>query len=145
MVISARDGAQVRTHTPDLEQASTGQLAGRLSEQVSRLVRDEIALAKLEAKQKASKLGIGIGMFAASGALVLLATLCGLTAAILGIANVVQAWLAALIVAGALFALAGVLALAGRAGVRRGTPPVPTAAVDNAKADVAAVRQAVRR
>jgi hypothetical protein len=57
----------------------------------------------------------------------------------------VSGWLAALIVTGALFVGAGVFAVAGRQGVRRGTPPVPTEAVRSTKEDVAAVREAVKR
>lgn len=145
MVISARPHTQVQTHTADIDDASFGQLAARVSEQVSRLVRDELALAQLEAKQKAKKLGIGIGMFGASGMMALFGAMCVTAAAVLGLANVVAPWLAAVIVAVALFVVAGVLALTGRAGVKRGTPPVPTEAVESAKTDVATVREAVRR
>jgi hypothetical protein len=48
-------------------------------------------------------------------------------------------------VAAALFVLAGLLALVGKKSVARGTPPVPTEAIESTKADVAAVRQAVHR
>jgi hypothetical protein len=135
----------VQTHTADLEEASLGQLASRLSEQVSRLVRDELALAQLEAKQKAKRLGIGVGMFGASGLLGVLGLGAGVAAAILGLATVVDAWLAAVIVAVALFVLAGLIALTGKTSVAKGSPPVPTEAIESTKADVAAVRQAVHR
>jgi hypothetical protein len=69
----------------------------------------------------------------------------GVAAAILALSLVVSGWLAALIVALALFVLAGMIALAGRRGVKRASPPVPTEAVRSTKDDVAAVRQAVRR
>jgi hypothetical protein len=116
-----------------------------MSEQVSRLVRDELALAQLEAKHKAKALGLGVGMFGASGVVAFFGAGCGVAAAVLGLANVLRPWLAAVIVAAALFVVAGVLALAGRAGVKRGGAPIPTEAVESAKADVAVVRQAVRR
>jgi Flp pilus assembly protein TadB len=145
MVISARPTAQVQTHTADTDEASFGELAARVSEQVSRLVRDEFALAQLEAKEKAKRLGVGIGMFGASGILAVFGALAGVAAAILALAYLVPGWLAALIVAGALLFLAAVLALAGHAGVKRGSPPLPTAAVESAKTDVATVREAVKR
>jgi hypothetical protein len=145
MVISARPGTPVRTETVDMDEASFGELTARLSEQVSRLVRDELALAQVEAKQKAKRLGLGIGMFGTAGLMALFGAACGVAAAVLGLALVVDAWLAAVLVAAGLFVLAGMCALAGRTGVRRASPPIPTEAVESAKADVAAVRRAVRR
>jgi hypothetical protein len=145
MTVSANDQPQLRTHTAELDGASIGELTARMSEQVSRLVRDELALAQLEAKHKAKALGLGVGMFGASGVLAFFGAGCGVAAAVLGLANVLRPWLAAVIVAAALFVVAGVLALAGRAGVKRGGAPIPTEAVESAKADVAVVRQAVRR
>jgi uncharacterized membrane protein YqjE len=141
----AGSGTPVNTHTSGLDDASIGQLASRLSEQVSRLVHDELSLAQLEAKQKAKRMGIGFGMFGASGALAFFGLGVAIAAAVLGLATALDAWLAAVIVAGALFVLAGLVALTGRKSVRDAGPPVPTGAIDSTKADVAAVRQAVKR
>jgi len=143
-VTSAADGA-VRTHADHLDEASLGQLAARLSEQVSRLVHEELALAQLEAKQKGKRLGVGVGMFGASGMLAFLGLAAGVAAAILGLATVMSGWLAAVIVAGALFVIAGIVALTGKKAVAAGAPPVPTEAIESTKADVAAVRRAVHR
>jgi hypothetical protein len=141
---STRDELPVHTYS-GLDGASLGQLTARMSEQVSRLVRDELALAQLEAKQKAIRLGVGFGMFGAGGVFAHLGLAVGVAAAVLGLATVFDAWLAAVIVAAALFVLAGLLALVGKKSVARGTPPVPTEAIESTKADVAAVRQAVHR
>jgi uncharacterized membrane protein YqjE len=135
----------VQTHTAALDETSVGELTARLSEQVSHLVRDEMALAQIEAKEKAKRLGLGLGLFGGSGFVALLGVLCGISAAVLGLATVVDAWLAALLVALALFAAAGALAVVGRSDLRRGTPPVPMEAVASTKADVSAVREAVKR
>jgi uncharacterized membrane protein YqjE len=140
----AQSDPQVRTYTNSAD-ASLGELASRLSEQVSRLVHDELALAQAEAKQKAKLLGLGVGMFGASGVLALFGAMCGVAAAVLGLANVMSGWLAAVLVAVALFLGAGVVALAGRREVRHGSPPVPTEAVRSTKDDVAVVREAVRQ
>jgi len=145
MVISARPENPVHTESADIGQASVGELTARLSEQISHLVRDELALAELEMKQKAKRLGLGVGMFGASGMLALFGALCAVAAAVLGVANVVSAWLAALLVGAGLFILAGMLALAGRIGVKKATPPLPTDAVQSTKKDVALVREAVKR
>jgi hypothetical protein len=145
MAASADPQTPVHTHTNDLDQASIGELTSRLTEQVSRLVRDEMSLAQTEAKDKAKRLGMGVGLFGASGFAAVLGVLCAIAAAVLGLATVLPDWLAALLVGGALFVVAGALALVGRSDVRGGTPPVPTEAVASTKADVAAVREAVRR
>ena len=140
----ARSDPQVHTYTNPAD-ASIGELASRLSEQVSRLVHDELALAQAEAKQKAKLFGLGVGMFGASGVLAVFGAMCGVAAAVLGLANVMSGWLAALIVAVVLFVAAGVAALAGRREVRHGSPPVPTEAMRSTKDDVAVVREAVKR
>ena len=85
-----------------------------LSEQTSRLVRQELDLAKLEVAHKGKRAGIGAGMFGGAGAVGLYA-LGALTAAvILALATAVTGWLAALIVAVVYGAIAGALALAGQ-------------------------------
>lgn len=140
----AQSDAHLRTYSK-ADEASVGELAARLSEQVSRLVRDELALAAAEAKQKAKRLGLGAGMFGVSGALAMFGAACAIATVVLALATAMPGWLAALIVAVALFGGAGVFALAGRRGVQRGTPPVPTEAVRSTKEDVAAVREAVRQ
>jgi uncharacterized membrane protein YqjE len=145
MTVSAGQDVRVGKPAPDLEDASVGQLAARLSEQVSRLVHDELSLAEVEAKQKAKTMGLGLGMFGASGALAFFGVGAAVAAAVLGLATVVDAWLAAVIVAGALFVIAAVVALTGRQNVRQASPPVPTDAMASTKADVAAVRAAVKR
>lgn len=144
MGASTQDELPVQTYS-HLDGASLGQLTARMSEQVSRLVRDELALAQLEAKQKAKRLGVGFGMFGAGGVFGHFGLAVAIAAAVLGLATVVHAWLAALIVAGALFVLAGFLSLMGKQSVARGGAPVPTEAIESTKADIEAVRQAVQR
>ena len=57
----ATAGASRADAKPLPENASTGQLIGQLTEQISRLVRDEARLAQAEVTQKAKKLGVGAG------------------------------------------------------------------------------------
>ena len=52
---------------------STAELVQRASEQLSKLVRDEIALAKAELAEKGKHAGIGVGLFGAAGVLAVLA------------------------------------------------------------------------
>src|SRR4051812_35096922 len=135
----------VHAHASPAGDASLGQLTARMSEQVSRLVRDELALAQLEATQKTKRLGVGLGMFGGSGLLAFFGTGVAITAAVLGLATVLAPWLAALIVAAALFVVAGLVAVTGKKAVASASPPVPAEAIESTKADVAAVRQAVKR
>lgn len=128
-----------------VDEASFGQLASQLSEQVSRLVHDELALAQVETKSKAKKLGLGVGMFGASAVLAYFAVGVLIAAAVLGIATAVHAWLAAVIVGVALLLLAGVIALVGKQSVAKGSPPIPKDAIGSVQADVGAVREAVQR
>ncbi|MGY1761703.1 phage holin family protein [Geodermatophilus sp. SYSU D00779] len=130
---------------PAPEDASTGQLIGQLTEQISRLVRDEARLAQAEVTQKAKRLGIGAGLFGGAGLFVFLGLAVLIAAAVLALALVLPGWLAALIVAVVLFAVAGVLALVGKKDVEKGTPPVPTEAIASTRTDIQTVKESARR
>src|SRR5689334_11137088 len=95
-------------------EASAGELVKQLSEQTSRLVRQEMELAKAELAIKGKRAGIGAGMFGTAGLLGLYAVGALITAAIAALATAVDTWLAALIVAVVLGAAAGVVALMGK-------------------------------
>ena len=123
---------------------STSELVQRASEQISRLVRDELALAKAELAEKGRHAGIGVGLFGGGGALALYGLGVLITTAILALDLVMAAWLAALIVGVVLFVAAGVLALVGKKQVQQAVPPTPTAATDSVKADVDAGTAAVK-
>ncbi len=144
------DGPQVEAANgaPTLERPgprdeSVGQLAAQLGEQVSRLVRDELALAQVEAKQRAKKIGLGAGMFGAAGLMGFFAASCFVAAAVLGLCNVMQPWLATIVVGVALILVAGLTALPGWKGVTAKSPAVPADTIANVKDDVAAVRSAM--
>ncbi len=110
-----------------VDAASLSELMRQLSEQSSRLARQEVELAKAELTEKGRSLGIGVGEFGAAGLVAVLA-LGALTATlILALSEVVDGWLAALIVTVAYLAVAGGLALAGRKKAKEATPPAPTA------------------
>jgi uncharacterized membrane protein YqjE len=116
--------------------ASLGELVSRMSEQTSRLIRDELRLAQLELTAKGKKAGLGAGMFGGAGLFALFGLACLVTAAILALAGPVPDWAAAIIVGVALFAVAGIAALVGKREVSAATPPVPEEAVTGVKQDV---------
>ncbi len=117
-------------------EASVAELIKQLSEQSSRLARQEVELAKAELAYKGKRAGIGAGMFGGAGEFGLYA-LGALTATgVLALATAVAAWLAALIVAVVLGAIAGILALQGKNKVQEATPPLPEQATESVKEDV---------
>ena len=116
--------------------ASTGELVKQLSDQTSRLIRQEMALARAELTAKGKQAGIGAGLFGGAGVFGLLA-LGALTAtAIAALALVMDTWLAALIVTVVWAAVAGTMALIGKNRVQEALPPVPQDSVDSVKEDV---------
>ena len=121
---------------------SVGELFGRLSAQTSDLVRGEIALAKAELAEKAKASGIGIGLFAAAGLLGFFAFAVLITTAILGLANAVPAWLAALIVAVVLLLIAGILAFVGKRSLDSALTTVR--AKENVNKDVNVIKKGLR-
>jgi uncharacterized membrane protein YqjE len=127
-----------------LNEQSTAELVQRASEQMSRLVRDELALAKAELAEKGKHAGLGLGLFGGAGAFAFYGVGAMIATGILLLALVLPAWLAALIVTVALFLCAAIMALVGKRQVRRAVPPVPEAAASGLKADVGAVKEAVR-
>ncbi|MFC0627494.1 phage holin family protein [Kribbella deserti] len=117
-----------------------GALVGQLSADVSRLVRDELQLAKLELKEKGKEAGIGLGLFGGAGTIALYGLGALITAGILGLAQAVPAWLSALIVAVVLFVVAVVAALLGKRHVAEAAPPMPEHAVEGVHSDIEALK-----
>ncbi|MGV9250227.1 phage holin family protein [Streptomyces sp. NPDC003697] len=133
-------------HTrPARDEQSVGELVHQATEQLSRLVRQEMALAKTELAEKGRRAGRGGGMIGAAGAIayVGLIALAGTATAALSLA--LPVWAAALIVTAVLFAVAGVLAMTGRSQLRRAAPPTPEETVGSVKADVQEIRERAHR
>lgn len=57
-------------------------------------------------------------------------------AAIIALSTAVAPWLGALIVAGVLLALGGILGLQGKARITKATPPIPKEATESTKEDL---------
>ncbi len=124
------------TARTDSKDASLGELVGQISEQTTRLIRDELRLAQLEMTAKGKKAGIGAGLFGGAGLFAVFALGCFVAAAVLALAGPLTGWLAAIIVGVALLIVAGVAALIGKREVTAAVPPVPTESVDGIKRDV---------
>lgn len=118
--------------------ASLIELIDQLTEQTSRLVRDEVALAKTELQSSIKHGGIGAGLFGLAGLFALLGVVTLIGSAVAALALAMDVWLAALIVAAALFAVAGVSALVGKKQISQVGPPERT--IQNVKQDLAEVK-----
>ena len=106
---------------------------------------DELQFARMEMSVKARRFGVGAGLFGTAGVVAMYGIGVLIATAVLLLALVLPAWLAALIVAVALFAVAGVLGLLGRGQIRRGSPATPEQTLNSVKADVQTVTEAVRK
>jgi hypothetical protein len=117
-----------------------GESAKLVADHASTIAKLELELAALELKRKVAALGVGIGL-AVGGAIFGLFAL-GFTFATIAaaLATAVDTWLALLIVTAMLLGLAGVLAVLGLGAIRRGTPPVPEQAIEEAKLTTEALR-----
>src|SRR5881397_2749228 len=114
------NGAQVQGD--GASRASMAELVKQLSEQTSRLARQEVELAKAELAVKGKRAGVGAGMFGGAATFGLYAVGALVASAILALATAVAGWLAALIVTAVLGAIAGVLALQGKSKIAQATP-----------------------
>ena len=128
------------SRTQPADEPSAADLVKQVSEQSQRLIRQELALAKLEVSDKVKHAGIGAGMFGAAGLLAILALGTLVAMLVLVLATAMDAWLAALIVGVALLAIAAVLALVGKGQIGRATPAAPKPTIESGKADVEEVR-----
>lgn len=120
----------------DDRQATLAETVTQVSERASLLIREEIELAKAEMSAKMRKLATGAVVGIVAGVFFITGLFFVLNSAAWGaylIFGGTAYWAGFLIVAGVLFLL-GALAggLAYRA-LRKGTPPAPTMAIDEAK------------
>jgi hypothetical protein len=115
-------------------ETSIGDLIGNISNDLSQLFRQEVELAKAEVKHEASKAGKAAGMLGGAGFAGYLAVVLLSFAAVFGLANVMDAGWAALIVAAVWAVIGGVLFVTGR-GRLKTIDPVPHRTVDTLKED----------
>lgn len=126
--------------TPETRNRGVGPAAKDVAEHASTLARLELELAALELKRKVAALGMGIGLVAGAGIFLLFALGFGLAAGAAALALVVSTWAALLIVFGGLVLFSLVLALIGLSTIKKGTPPVPEQAVEEARLTTEALK-----
>jgi putative superfamily III holin-X len=116
-----------------------GGAAKQVAEHASALARLEMELAGLELKRKIANLGIGIGLAITAAVFALYALGFGFATVAAALATFLATWLALLIVFGGLLLIAIILGLIGLNRIKRGTPPVPEQAIEEAKRTQAAI------
>jgi hypothetical protein len=109
------------------------------------LLRSELDQLKQEIADKIKHAGIGIGLLVGAGAFAFFALGVLTAAAILGLAVVLPAWAAALIVAGVLLLITAILIAMGLANLRKGVPPAPTETIKSIQEDVRVIKGVGKR
>ena len=140
--------ARFRTKRLDCEAMPTstgegpglGRAAKLVADRARSLVRLELQLAATELKQKLASSGIGVGLVAGAAILGFFALVFGLATIAAAIATATSVWLALLIVSGTLIVLTVALAVVGVLLIKKGSPPVPEHALEEARLTAQAVK-----
>lgn len=119
---------------PDPADTSVGELIGNISNDLSQLFRQEVELAKAEVRVEAAKAGKAAGLLGGAGFAGYLAVVLLSFALVFGLANVMDAGWAALIVAVVWAAVGAVLYTTGRKRLKT-VDPVPRRTVETIKED----------
>ncbi|MEV0624931.1 phage holin family protein [Nonomuraea wenchangensis] len=116
------------------EEPTIGQLVGEIGEDISKLFRQEVALAKAEIRQEATKAGKAAGLLGGAGFAASMTALLLTLAVMFGLGNVMDLGWAAFIVAVIWAIAAGVLYTTGRTRMRE-VEPKPEQTIETLKED----------
>jgi Putative Actinobacterial Holin-X, holin superfamily III len=115
---------------------SLGELLSLLGRDAGTLLRQQVALAKLEMSTRGKGMAIGVALLLVGAGIGLFAAATFTAFAIIGLATLMATWLAALIVAALYGLVALVLALAGLSKLRRSGPNPLQDTIESVKEDV---------
>jgi putative superfamily III holin-X len=110
-----------------------GTAVKQVAEHASSLARLEVQLAAAEVQRKAKALALGIGLGAGAALFALFALGFALAAIAAAIAVALPTWAAILIVSAGTLVLATLLAVGALTFFKRGAPPIPEQAIEEAK------------
>lgn len=145
-------GMRARRHDPRFDERpavqgqerSIGELFGAVSQDLSLLMRQEVALAKAEMSEKAAVAGKNAGKVVGGGLLAYVGALALTAALIAGLAAIgVAVWLSALIVGIVYAAVGGILLKSGLDALKR-SPPTPARTVQTLRDDVNWAKEQLR-
>ena len=120
-----------------------GELFKALTEDLSTLVRSEIALAKLEVKETVTGFGVGLALLGGAAFCAVFALAFVLVTITLALDLVMPAWLAALLVTVALVGLAVLLGLMGKKKMSK-VEFVPAGTIQSVKSDIESIRATLK-
>ena len=126
-----------------MENKPLGDLFGDLASDMSSLVRQEVALAKLEITQKAKYLGRNVGYLVVGGAVAYAGLLAVIAAIIMLLDNYMPAWGAALLV-GVVVGLIAWLMIGKAVAALQQTDLTPHETVETLKEDATWVKQQIK-
>jgi uncharacterized membrane protein YqjE len=133
---------------PETAEKSLGAVVGDVSEKASLLVREEIELAKAEVSLKISRIGKGAaagavaGVFAFFAVVLLFEGLAWLVSDL--VFSLSNPWTGFFVMTGVLLLLGAIGGLIALRLFKRGTPPTPEIAIEEAKKTRAAIEEARR-
>jgi hypothetical protein len=127
--------------TRGTEHVGIGEAVNEVADHAKSIARLEVRLALAELKEKVAALAVGIGAGIVAGVFALFAL--GFAAATVAAAleTVLPTWLSLLIVTLLFLLGAGVLAAVAFAALKRGAPPVPEQAIEEAKLTTEALKR----
>ena len=106
-----------------------------------RQLNDEIALAKIELKRKGIQVGVAAAVLAVALAFVAFLIVGLIVAAIMGLATIMPAWLAALLVCGLFLVIALIAGLVGVSKFKKAMPLVPADTIRGIKYDLGIAKE----
>jgi fatty acid desaturase len=125
------------------QERSLGELFSELASETGTLVRQEVALAKVELTQKATRAGKDIGRLAAGGAIAYAAFLA-LLAAIIGLLSQAVPWWAAALIVGIVVGIVGGVMVINALSALKKTDVTPRQTVDTLKEDAQWAREQLK-
>jgi hypothetical protein len=120
----------------ELRERPIGEVAKELTSDLSLLVRQEIELAKAEMAEKGRTAAPGLGLFGGGGVVALCSAGAVTASLVLVFSLFLPEWVAALIVAAALAAVAYLLVRQGKERVADAGRPIPEQTIETVKEDV---------
>jgi protein-S-isoprenylcysteine O-methyltransferase Ste14 len=123
-----------------------GEIVNDVTSKASLLVKEEIELAKVEITQKVKRLGVGGGLIAVALVFLIFFLIFFLFMLAVGFSEwfSLKPWVGYAMVCVLLLVLAGVLAVVAMRMFKKGSPPVPKMAIEEAKKTRAAIGEARR-
>ena len=134
------------TPPPGNADKQLGEIVNDVTSKATLLVKEEIELAKAEIQVKVKRLGIGAGLTTVAGVFLFFFLIFFLHMLALGFADWfdLKVWVGYAIVCILLLVFAAILALVGLRFFKKGSPPMPEMAIDEAKRTRAAIEEARR-